>query len=366
MIVPEWNQIISALPAAHVLQTREWGQVKARFGWQPFAQLWKGADGTVQAAALILERSIRIPGLHKQFRIQYVPRGPMLCGWEDGHLRRMVLSDLRRFATKRKAIFVKIDPEVIQGKGLSDNVSDQPNDLVQEVRQDLIKDGWLYSAEQVQFRNTIVVELTPKPDAILARMKQKTRYNIRLAERKGVVVRFGGLQDIDLLYRMYAQTALRDGFAIREKDYYHHVWETFHKADMADFLIAEVEKLPIAAVIVLRFAGRAWYMYGMSTDLHREKMPNHLLQWQAMLKARAEGCHAYDMWGAPDTFDPSDEMWGVYRFKEGFGGEVIRFIGAWDLPIQRGAYFFYNRIMPRFLSWLRFRGKIRTRSSLVS
>jgi lipid II:glycine glycyltransferase (peptidoglycan interpeptide bridge formation enzyme) len=304
--------------------------------------------------------------LNKEYRIQYIPRGPMLCTWEDEHLRRKVLSDLRQLAIDRKAIFIKIDPEVIQGKGISDSISNLKNDLARELRQELIRDGWLYSAEQVQFQNTIVVDLQPEPGAILSRMKQKTRYNIRLAERKGIAVRSGGTQDIDLLYRMYAQTALRDGFTIRDRDYYQHVWETFHNADMADFLIAEVEGQAVAAVIVFRFAGRAWYMYGMSSDLHREKMPNHLLQWQAMLKARREGCYAYDMWGAPDTFDPSDDMWGVYRFKEGFGGEVIRYIGAWDLPVQRGVYYFYNQIMPRFLSWLRLRGKIRTRSSLMN
>lgn len=361
MIAREWNDIVSTLPAAHVLQTWEWGQVKTRFGWQPFPRLWQDASGTVQAAALILERSFRLPGLNREFRIQYVPRGPMLCTWEDEDLRRRVLSDLHRSAIDRQAIFIKIDPEVIQGRGISGTISSRENDLAQE----LVRNGWLYSPEQVQFRNTIVVDLKPEPDEILSRMKQKTRYNIRLAERKGVAVRPGGLQDIDLLYRMYAQTALRDGFAIREKDYYQHVWETFHQANMADFLIAEVDDQAIAAVIVFRFAGRAWYMYGMSLDLHREKMPNHLLQWQAMLKVREQGCYAYDMWGAPDTFDPSDEMWGVYRFKEGFGGEVIRYIGAWDLPVQRGVYLFYHRIMPRFLSWLRFRGKIRTKSSLM-
>lgn len=362
----DWNRIISTLPGAHVLQTWEWGEVKAQFGWRPFARLWHNADGVVEAAAMILERTVRLPGSRTGLRILYVPRGPMLCTWEDQNLRRRVLRDLRQLAIDRNAIFIKIDPEVIQGKGISDSNTNEKEVHARKLNQELIAEGWRSSTEQVQFRNTIVVDIRPEPDEILARMKQKTRYNIRLAERKGVTVRFGGPQDIDLLYHMYAETALRDGFAIRERLYYQLVWETFHNANMADFLIAEIGDKPLAAVIVLRFAGKAWYMYGMSTDLHREKMPNHLLQWRAMLKARQEGCHAYDMWGAPDIFDPSAEMWGVFRFKEGFGGEVVRYIGAWDMPVRSGIYVFYHRIMPRFFAWLRFRGRLQTRSSLMN
>lgn len=363
---PEWNRLIATLPISHVLQTWEWGQVKAHFGWQPVPRLWQTANGEVEAAAMVLERALVLPGLQKTYRVLYIPRGPLLRTWSDERLRAKVLHDLRQFAIDRKAIFIKIDPEVEQGRGISDDPSAVDNLLARELRTELRQFGWINSPEQVQFRNTIVVDLRPEPEELLSRMKQKTRYNIRLAERKGVSVRSGGVQDIELLNRMYAETALRDDFTIRERNYYQLVWETFYNAHMADFLIAEVEEKPVAAAIIFRFAGRAWYMFGMSAGAHREKMPNHLLQWEAMLKARREGCYAYDMWGAPDAFNETDEMWGVYRFKEGFGGEVVRYIGAWDLPVQRGVYWLYTQVMPRFLSWLRFRGKIRTRAALMS
>jgi len=110
---------------------------------------------------------------------------------------------------------------------------------------------------------------------------------------------------------------------------------------------------PVAMVLVFRFAGRAWYMYGASRAVHREKMPNHLLQWEAMQWAREQGCTVYDMWGAPDVLDESDPLWGVYRFKQGFGGEFVRHIGAWDFPVSRFGYWLYTVVMPRALAMMR-------------
>jgi lipid II:glycine glycyltransferase (peptidoglycan interpeptide bridge formation enzyme) len=107
-------------------------------------------------------------------------------------------------------------------------------------------------------------------------------------------------------------------------------------------------------------------MFGMSRQAHREKMPNHLLQWEAMRRLRALGVSEYDLWGAPDDFTEQDALWGVYRFKEGLGGQVVRHLGAWDLPVQPLYYQLYTRILPRFLGILRRRGKRRTRRDVQS
>ncbi len=201
-------------------------------------------------------------------------------------------------------------------------------------------------------------------EALLARMKAKTRYNIRLAERRGVTVRVGGVEDIDLLYRMYAHTSVRDDFLIRSKDYYTLVWRTFFEAGLAEPLIAEVEGEPVGAVVIFTFGKQSWYIYGMSLDEHREKMFTYRLQWEAMLRAKVKGCTLYDLWGAPDEFDESDPMWGVYRFKDGFGGTVLRTLGAWDYPVRPFIYWLYNRILPKILNWMRRRGKSETKQGL--
>jgi lipid II:glycine glycyltransferase (peptidoglycan interpeptide bridge formation enzyme) len=148
---------------------------------------------------------------------------------------------------------------------------------------------------------------------------------------------------------------------IRDQAYYQALWFTMMDAGLAEPLIAEVEGQPVAGVVIFRFAGRAWYMQGMSRPAHREKMPNYLLQWEAIRRAKAGGCRVYDLWRAPDDFTESDPLWGVYRFKEGLGGQVVRHIGAWDQPVRPLSYQLYTRLLPRMLDLMRRRGKERTR-----
>jgi lipid II:glycine glycyltransferase (peptidoglycan interpeptide bridge formation enzyme) len=210
----------------------------------------------------------------------------------------------------------------------------------------------------------MIIELNRPLEELLAGMKQKTRYNVRLATRRGVQVRLGKTNDLDLLCQMYAETSLRDGFTIRNKKYYHIVWSEFIEAGMAEPLIAEVEGEEVAGVIIFRFAHRAWYLYGMSKRVHREKMPNYLLQWEAIKRAKDASCAVYDLWGAPDDFIEGDNLWGVYRFKQGLGAEVVRFIGAWDLPLNPVVYRLYTQMVPRLLALMRRRGKRQIQGSI--
>lgn len=155
------------------------------------------------------------------------------------------------------------------------------------------------------------MDLRQSEEELLAAMKQKTRYNIRLAVKKGVTIRQGKESELPALYKMYAQTAVRDGFVVRHEEYYLNTWHAFLDADMAKILVAEVEGQPVAALILFHFNGTCRYMYGMSTEQYRELMPNHLLQWEAIRLSKQLGCHTYDMWGAPDVFNESDAMWGL-------------------------------------------------------
>jgi peptidoglycan pentaglycine glycine transferase (the first glycine) len=359
-----WNDLVASLPGAHVLQTWEWAQVKAQFGWEPDPRVWRDENGKVIAAAMLLQRSIPMRGFSAHLRVMYAPKGPLL-DWSDTLLRRRVLGDLAQLARKSGGIFIKIDPDIKLGTGVPGDPGASEDPIGQVVIADLNKAGWLFSEEQIQFRNTVLVDLCAGEQALLAGMKQKTRYNIRLAGRKGVCVRQGKQADLEALYKLYAETSTRDGFVIRDEAYYRAVWTTFMQAGMAEPLVAEVEGEMVAAVIIFRFASRAWFLYGMSCVEHREKMPNHLLQWEAMRRARANGCQVYDMWGAPDVFDEGDPLWGVYRFKEGFGGQVVRGLGAWDLPVRPVFYRLYTQILPRLLKVMRRRGKARTRQSLA-
>lgn len=358
-----WNKQIENLPGAHALQTWQWGQVKSQFGWVPHALLWRDESGEVEAAALLLQRPISMGGFTMRLSVMYIPRGPLLDGSNET-LADRVVEDLQTFAREKGAIFLKIDPDLPVGFGVPGEEGASENPTGAAMQKLLNQKGWHFSDEQIQFKNTVVVDLTEDEEALLMRMKSKTRYNIRLAKRRGVSVRAGSLKDIPLLYQMYARTSLRDDFLIRSEAYYRAVWETFFKTGLAEPLIAEVEGKPVGAAVIFRFGGRAWYIHGMSLDEHREKMFNYRLQWEAMVRAKAAGCTEYDMWGAPDAFNKDDPLWGVYRFKDGFGGQVVRTLGAWDYPVRPLIYRFYSHVLPRVLGWMRSRGKSETRRSV--
>lgn len=355
-----WDEQIAVLPGAHLLQTREWAELKAPVGWQGLPYVWHDHAGQLNAAAMILQRRIPIGGFAARLSVLYVPRGPIL-DWSNPVLRGQVLDDLCVLAKRSGAIFIKIDPDIAVGWGISGRPDERDEPSSAEIVAELKYRGWHLSDEQVQFRNTVLLDLNSDLSALLAAMKEKTRYNIRLAGRKGVTVRIGGKGDLDLLYRMYAATATRDSFVIRERDYYMRLWSTMIDAGMGEPLIAEVEGEPVAGIVVLRFAGRGYYMHGMSIEAHREKMPNHLLQWTAIQRLKEQGCRVYDLWGAPDVFDEHDRMWGVYRFKEGLGGQVMRGLGAWDLPLRPVYYRLYTQILPRLLEIMRRRRREQTR-----
>lgn len=355
-----WNKTIASLPHPQLLQTWQWGEIKAAYGWQPFHKTWQ-QDFQVVAAALVLERAVSLPTLGIELRMHYTPKGPLLRDWSDASLRQRVIGDLVDFARERGAYVLKIDADVPTGSGVPGE-KDAREDLAGvEFISELKTGGWRYSSEQIQFKNTVFVDLTANEEELLARMKQKTRYNVRLADRKGVTVRHGTPADFDLLYRMYAETAVRDVFTIRGSEYYHNVWQTFIQAGMLTPLIAEVEGKAVAGLMLFHFRTTAWYLYGMSSPLHRNKMPTYLLQWDAMRVAKAKGCTTYDLWGAPENFDESDPLWGIYRFKSGLGGTVARHIGAWDLPLKPLLYTLHTHMWPRLIELKRLRGNAQTR-----
>ena len=355
-----WNQFLLHFPEAHILQTSQWAEAKRQNGWSPLYYL----DGSLQSPdglALILRRQMGFAGM--RFCVLYAPKGPVLH-WEDAASLTRALDSLEEICRREKAIFIKIDPDVLLGTGIPDTPEERTSPKGLAIQAELKRRGWRYSQDQIQFRNSVLLDLCKSEEDLLAAMKQKTRYNIRLAVRKGVRVRQGDPDELPMLYKMYAETAVRDGFVIRHEGYYLNTWRLFLEAGMAEILIAEVEEQPIAALILFHFNGTARYMFGMSTQNARELMPNYLLQWEAMRLARQLGCHSYDMWGAPDIFDESDSMWGVYRFKEGFNGTTTRTIGAWDYAPRPWLYRRYTETLPKILDLLRRRGLKANKRSL--
>jgi lipid II:glycine glycyltransferase (peptidoglycan interpeptide bridge formation enzyme) len=345
-----WDRALLALSNPHVLQSWAWGEFKARHGWRCVRLLFQEKGRTV-AAASVLQR--KLPRLAAS--LLYVPKGPAL-DWADANLAASVLTELEREARAQKAVFVKIDPDVYDPDGVP---SFSPRPACAPATAGLLAArGWRFSAEQIQFRNTVLLDMGCSEEELLAAMKQKTRYNVQLAGRRGVAIRAGSAADLEPFYQLYAETARRDGFPIRPPDYYHDVWGSFLEAGLAHLLLAEAEGEAVAGLVLFIFGPTAWYMYGASSERQRQLMPNNLLQWEAIRRARAAGCTLYDLWGAPERLDESDPMWGVVRFKLGLGGQLARGLGAWDYPINRALYWLYTVVMPRYLGWLRGRTQV--------
>lgn len=303
--LPEWNAFLSGRPDAHLLQTGEWGELKRHFGWEP-ARMTAGGCG-----AQILFR--RLPF---GFTIAYIPKGPV--GAPTGEF----WAEAEAACRSRRAIFLRVEPDEWEAAPGSPSPFGRGNGG---------------RARNIQPRRTILVDLRGSEAQILARMKQKCRYNIRLAERKGVTVR--PWDDLVGFHRMMTVTGARDGFGVHSREYYRRAYDLLHGAGLAELLVAEYEGKPLAALMVCARGRNSWYLYGASTNEERNRMPAYLLQWEAMRWARARGAETYDLWGVPDEDEAaleagfetrSDGLWGVYRFKRGFGGEVRRAAPARD------------------------------------
>jgi len=335
----EWDRKVAALPATHFLQSAAWAHFKSRQGWQ--SELCRIVQGQrVVAYASVLSRSLGPSPL----RLAYVPRGPLLVDHKEPALAP-ALAALEKLARERRWLFIKVDPEL------------QGDDAGTWAAATLRRRRW-QPGEQVQFRNTVVMDITADEQSLLAAMKPKTRYNIRLAGRRGVKVTNIEAGYLDQIYSLYRETASRDGFIVRPRTYYQSLWSTLMETGMGIVLAAKYEGQIVAALVAIAYGDTAWYMHGASSSEHRNLMPTYLLQWEAIKWARTRGCCCYDMWGAPDTLSESDPMSGVLRFKLGFGGEFVQGLGAWDYTPSPRLYRAYCLAAPRILAaWRRLRSQ---------
>jgi len=322
----DWQAFLEHHPEAHLLQTGEWGELKAAFGWRP-VRILSGDCG-----AQILFRRLPLG-----FSVGYVPK-PILS--RESLVRgSSLLAELDSVCRRNHAVFLKIE---------LDSWDAQPEGLPSESSK--TNHGLRVSPHNIQPPRTIIVDLRGSEEEILARMKQKCRYNVRLAERKGVTVR--AWDDLEGFHYMMTATGGRDGFGVHSLEYYRRAYNLFHPAGLAELLVAEFEGRPLAALMVFARGNRSWYLFGASIDDERNRMPAYLLQWEAMRWARAGGCEEYDLWGVPDEDEAnlearfearSDGLWGVYRFKRGFGGQVFRAAQALDRVYYPLLYSLYLR-----------------------
>jgi peptidoglycan pentaglycine glycine transferase (the first glycine) len=318
----EWNHFLKKHPSAHLLQIGEWGELKNGFGWKPVRVI----AGDVGAQILFR----RLP---LGFTIAYMPKPVMSNELQSNEF----WSEVDSICKSNRAVFLKVEP-----------------DACDETPLPLGEGRVRVSPHNIQPPRTITLDIKDIEEDILARMKPKCRYNIRLAEKKGVTIRTW--DDVSAFHDMMTVTGGRDGFGVHSKEYYQRAYKLFHPKGTCELLVAEYEGKPLASLMVFANGKRAWYVYGASNNEERNRMPSYLLQWEAIRWAKARGCEEYDLWGVPDENEEtleaqfekrSDGLWGVYRFKRGFGGEVKRAAQALDRVYNPLLYWFYTKYVMR-------------------
>lgn len=312
----------SLRPVKSFLQSPFWARFKGRPPLAPRAFRIRGMELDQDVLAFLR----RLP---RGLQLLYVPHGPVSAPPADlwgGYLSQVAEGMHRHLPST--CLLVRFDLPWITERpdavcpALSDHLERAPADI--------------------QPPSTVVIDLRPDAEDVLDQMKSKTRYNIRLAGRKGVKVTEGTSADMDAWYAMYQETAVRDRIQVHEPEYYRRFLEA-GRTDGSDgtavrLLLARANGELLAGNLVIFHRDVATYVYGASSNEKRNLMPTYALQWYAMMEAKRRGCLWYDLYGVSPTEDPTHPMHGLYRFKTGFGGRIIHRAGCWDYPYRSLAY----------------------------
>ncbi len=342
----DFDAFVAASRRPDFLQSWAWGQVKAGTGWRPHRLLVPAAGGQPLAACSVLERPV--PGVGP---LLYAPRGPIV-DWADAAAVQRAMEAVTAFARDREAVALKLDPAVPAGPGGCATALADHGFRLQETGA---------SFEGVQPRFVMHLPLAARDEVtLLAGMHPKTRYNVRLAERKGVRVRAGGTGDLAAFYALLRETAARDGFLVRGSGYFEALYRELVAAGMGWLLLAEAADGDLlAAALVFRMGATAWYLYGASSGRRRELMPAYAVQWDAIRRALGGGCTLYDFRGVSGDLRADNPLYGLYRFKRGFGAELVEYVGEWDLVLRPVRYALMRHGLPlarRVLATVRGRG----------
>jgi peptidoglycan pentaglycine glycine transferase (the first glycine) len=331
----EWDGWLGRSPGGgHMLQSYRWGEFKRRLGWRPIRLVLERGGEVAGVGQFLVRATLPVPGV-----LMYCTKGPWLP-WDDEEAVRVFFRGVVEVAAREGAHTVKIEPEVPEGH--------------EGVKATLREIGFRKARYDLNFGNTAIVDLSPSEEELLARMKAKTRYNARLAARKGVEVvepeDFG--EAFETFYSWMRGLAERkEGFhMVRPREYFYDVMRTMHEAGQGRFFFATHDGEPLAGIYVVTSAQKCWYMYGASGTKKRNLMPNYLLHWEGMKWAKRRGIAHYDMGSVPKLEDRNedDPYYGVYKFKAGFGVEEVEFLGCLDLPVGRARAAAWYKLEPLY------------------
>ena len=307
----ELKNFLQNNPKTNFMQSPEWTKVKTE--WKNEFIIVKDENGNIKGTMSILLRKTPIFGRY----IMYAPRG-FVCDVHDKETLKKLTEKATEIAKKYKAFIFRLDPDVLQSdeefKNIIKELGYKTKKNIKDINQ-VIQPKYVF---RLDVKNKTEEEL-------LKSFESKTRYNIRLATKKGVTTRVGTRDDLKIFYDIMKTTGSRDDFFIRPLSYFQKIYDSMGPEHVR-LIIAEYENEPIAAVLPILYGNKVWYLYGGSSNKHRNLMPNYLLQWEMIKWALENKCDWYDFRGVSGFKSENDPQYGVYKFKKGFNPVFMEFI----------------------------------------
>ena len=324
--LPEYEAFISSHPKGHFAQSSLWGKQKT--AWTFRAVMVRDDNGAVRGSLGLLIRKAPVFPVS----MLYACRGPV-CDLDDAETLKELVKGARALAKQYNGYVIKIDPDV-----------PKENEAFRKLLEDcgfrIMQTGKNFEGAQPKFVFRLDVEGKTEEE-LMASFTQKHRYNIRLAVKKGVEVKVCGQEMVHDFTRIMVETGVRDNFITRDEGYFSNMLTNL--GEHARLYMAFYEGQPIAGTLAIWFGDKVWYLYGASSNAHRNLMPNYLLQWNMIQWAVEKGCRIYDFRGVSGDLTEDNPLYGLYKFKKGFNGTFTEFIGEMDLVLSGFWYRFVKQ-----------------------
>lgn len=333
--IPEYEAFIQSHPKGHFAQSILWAKQKPMWRWEAIVS--RDESGKIKGSLAILIRKI-IPGM--PFTMMYGCRGPV-TDLDDRETLKDLIDGAKQLAKQYHSYVIKIDPDV-------SSEETGYTAILRELGFSLTGGGATFDAIQPQY----VFRLNTQgktSEELLAALPQSTRRKVRAGAKKGVVTRICGKEAVPEFARLMLETGVRDGFVTRDASYFESMLDNL--GEHARLYMAYFEEKAIAGTLAIWYGDKVWYLYGASSNEHRNLMPNYMLQWNMIEWAVEKGCRLYDFRGVPGHVGEDHPLYGLYKFKLGFGGDYVEFVGEMDLVLNRPVNGFINTAKPIFMHW---------------
>ena len=331
--IPEYEAFLQSHPKGHFAQSVLWAKQKPMWKWEAIVS--RDKDGKIKGSLAVLIRKI-IPGM--PFTMMYGCRGPV-TDLDDRETMADLIDGAKKLAKQYHSYVIKIDPDVPSEETAYTK-------MLEDMGFRLTGGGATFDAIQPQYVFRLKTEGKTSEELLMS-LPQSTRRKVRAGGKKGVTVEIRGKEAVPDFARLMLETGVRDGFVTRDAAYFENMLDNL--GEHARLYMAYYEGQAIAGTLAIWYGDKVWYLYGASSNEHRNLMPNYMLQWSMIEWAVEKGCRLYDFRGVPGRVEEDHPLYGLYKFKLGFGGDYVEFVGEMDMVLNKPVNWFITKGKPIFM-----------------